>query len=171
MGDQERFKNKKCSGILLTNLEVLGNTINTVSGANWGIVTVSYKLFKRLRRCGFTRFIDCLSLFTASQVDGWNITVVNVSQSSITFQWPNLTDVLGNEVLAYVALVETISGEKASGNIVLLNVTSIRIDGLKGATEYRVFAVAVDVLGQPHRSSQVWTSTEEGGECSEVLFN
>ncbi len=115
----------------------------------------------------FTRFIVFLTLLTALQVDGWNVTVVNASRTSITFQWPNLTDVLGNEVVAYVALVETTSGEKASGDIAFLNVTSITIDGLKGATEYRVFAFAVDVFGQPHRSSQVLILTEEGGEYGE----
>lgn len=104
---------------------------------------------------------------SASQVDGWNVTVVNASQSSVTFQWPNLTDVLGNEIRAYVALLETTSGKKAAGDIVFLNVTSIKIDGLQGATEYLVYVVAVDVLGQPHRSSQVLAVTEEGGECRE----
>ena len=92
---------------------------------------------------------------------------MNASQSSIKFQWPSLTDVLGNQLRAYVALVETTSGEKVAGNIVFLNVTSVTIYGLKGATEYRVSAVVVDVLGQPHRSSQVLASTEEGGECGE----
>ncbi|KAL9953601.1 hypothetical protein ACROYT_G041044 [Oculina patagonica] len=131
---------------------------------NVSSLNVTVKVKSRSKYYPFTARYVILngSIDSALQVDGWNITVVNVSQSSITFQWPNLTDVLGNEVLAYGALVETTSGEKASGDIVSLNVTSIRIDGLKGATEYRVFAVAVDVLGQPHRSSQVWTSTEEG---------
>ncbi len=71
---------------------------------------------------------------------------------------------LGIEVLAYIVLVETTSGEKASGDIAFVNVTSITIDSLKGATEYRVFVVAMDVLGQPQMSSQVLASTTEGGE-------
>jgi len=98
-------------------------------------------------------------------VDGWNVTVLNVSQSSITFQWPNLTDVLGNQVRAYVAIVETTDGKEIAGDIVFPNVTSITIGGLEGGTEYRLFAAVVDVLGQPHRSSEVLIFTEEGGEC------
>ena len=101
---------------------------------------------------------------TAPQVDEWDVTVVNVSQSSIAFQWPNLTDVLGNQVRSYIALLEATAGKKTDGNIVSLNVTSITIDELQGATEYRVFAIAVDILGQPHRSSSLFILTEEGGE-------
>ena len=97
-------------------------------------------------------------------MDGWNVTVLNVSHSNVTFQWPKLTDVLGNQVRAYVPIVET-TVCKVAGDIVLPNVTSITIGGLKGGTEYRLFAAVVDVLGQPHRSSEVLIFTEEGGEC------
>ncbi|XP_068758033.1 receptor-type tyrosine-protein phosphatase F-like [Montipora capricornis] len=103
------------------------------------------------------------SIYKAPLVDGWNVTVVNASESSITFQWPNLTDVrLGNQVRAYVAIVETTDGKEIAGDIVFPNVTSITLSGLEGGTEYRLFAVVVDVLGQPHRSSEVLLFTEEG---------
>ena len=109
---------------------------------------------------------DFPTLFTAPLVDGWNVTVVNASESSITFQWPNLTDVrLGNQVRAYVAIVETTDGKEIAGDIVFPNVTSITLSGLEGGTEYRLFAVVVDVLGQPHRSSEALLFTEEGGKC------
>lgn len=93
--------------------------------------------------------------------------MVNATESSITFQWQSLTDVLGNQVLAYVPLLETTSGEKKAVNIVLLNVTSMTVDGLRVGTEYRAFVVAVDALGRPHKSLQLLTSTEEDGECGE----
>ncbi|XP_068712588.1 uncharacterized protein [Montipora foliosa] len=103
------------------------------------------------------------SIYKAPLVDGWNVTVVNASESSISFQWPNLTDVrLGNQVRAYVAIVETTDGKEITGDIVFPNVTSITLSGLEGGTEYRLFAVVVDVLGQPHRSSEVLLFTEEG---------
>ena len=98
-------------------------------------------------------------------MDGWNVTVLHVSQSSITFQWPNLTDVLGNRVRAYVAIVETTDGKEIAGDIFFPNVTSTTTGRLEGGTEYRLFAVVVDVLGQPYRSSEVLIFTEEGGEC------
>ena len=99
-------------------------------------------------------------------MDGWNVTVVNVSESSITFQWPNLTDVsLRNQVRAYVAIVETTDGKEITGDIVFPNVTFITLSGLEGGTEYRLFAVVVDLLGQPHRSSELLLFTKEGGEC------
>ena len=99
-------------------------------------------------------------------MDGWNVTVLNVSSSSVTFQWPKLTDVLGNQVRAYVPIVETTDGKGGiAGDIVPPNVTSITISGLEGDTEYRLFATVVDVLGQPHRSLQVLVFTDEGGEC------
>ena len=99
-------------------------------------------------------------------MDGWNVTVLNVSSSSVTFQWPKLTDVLGNQVRAYVPIVETTHGKgDIAGDIVLPNVTSITIGGLEGNTEYRLFATVVDVLGQSRRSSKVLIFTNEGGEC------
>ena len=99
-------------------------------------------------------------------MDGWNVTVLNVSRSSVTFQWPKLTDVLGNQVRAYVPIVESTDGKgNIAGDIVLPNDTSITIGGLEGGTEYRIFVIVVDVLGQPNRSSEVSISTDEGGEC------
>lgn len=99
-------------------------------------------------------------------MDGWNVTVLNVSRSSVTFQWPKLTDVLGNHVRAYVPIVESTDGKDGiAGDIVLPNVTSITISGLEGGTEYRLSAIVVDVLGQSHRSSEVLIFTDEGGEC------
>ena len=98
-------------------------------------------------------------------MDGWNVTVLNVSESSISFQWSKLTDVRGNQVRAYVAVVETTDGKEITGDISLPNVTSTTTHGLKGSTEYRIFAAVVDQLGQPHRSSEVLVFTDEGGKC------
>ena len=98
-------------------------------------------------------------------MEGWNVTVLNVSRSSITFEWPDQTDVLGNQVRTYVAVVERSDGKEIAGDILFPNVTNTTTGGLDGATEYRLFAVVVDVLGQPHRSSEVLIFTEEGGEC------
>ena len=111
------------------------------------------------------RFNGLPILFTAPSVDGWSVTVLNVSHSSVTFQWPKLTDVHGNQVRGYVPIAETTDGKHIAGDIVLPNVTSITIGGLEGGTEYRLFAVVVDVLGQPHRSSEVLNFTDEGSEC------
>ena len=96
-------------------------------------------------------------------MDGWNVTVVNVSKSSITFQWPKL--VLGNQVRAYVAIAETTDGKEIAGDIVYPNVTSITIGGLEGGTEYRLFAAVLDVLGQLYRSSELLM---EGGKCEKL---
>ena len=104
-------------------------------------------------------------LFTAPTVDGWNVSVLNVSHSSVTFQWPKLTDVHGNQVRGYVPIAETTDGKHIAGDIVFPNVTSITIGGLEGGTENRFFVAVVDVLGQPHRSSEVLILTDEGSEC------
>ena len=133
---------------------------------NMHSITRRKPLSTKLRNRDNFYYNDFLTLFTAPQVDGWNVTVVNVSESNITFQWPNLTDVrLGNQVRAYVAIVETTDGKEIAGDIVFPNVTSITLSGLESGTEYRLFAVVVDVLGQPRRSSEVLLFTEEGGEC------
>ena len=99
-------------------------------------------------------------------MDGWNVTVLNVSESSITFQWPKL--VLGNQVRAYIAIVETTDGKEIAGDIVYPNDTSITIGGLEGGTEYRLFVAVVDVLGQVYRSSELLMFTEEGGKCEKL---
>lgn len=100
-------------------------------------------------------------------MDGWNVTAVDASQTSITIQWPKLTNVFGNLIRSYIVVVESTYGEKVAGNIVSPDFTSIEVDGLNTTTEYRVFAVVLDDLGQPFRSSPVLTSTEEGGECGD----
>ena len=61
--------------------------------------------------------------------------------------------------------MQTTDGKEIASDIVLPNVTSITIGGLEGGTKYRLFAVVVDVLGQPHRSSEVLNFTDEGSEC------
>ena len=109
-------------------------------------------------------------LFTAPLLDGWNVTVLNVSHSSVTFQWPKLTDVHGNQVRGYVPIAEATGGKEIAGDIVPPTVTSITIGGLDGGTEYRLFAAVVDVLGQPHRSSEVLMFTDEGSELKVKLY-
>ena len=97
-------------------------------------------------------------------MDGWNASVVNSSASTIILQWPKLSNVLGKQVRAYLAIVENTRGDKVAGDVLFPNVTSAFIEGLNASTNYRVFAVAIDVLGQPHKSLGVSFSTTEGGE-------
>ena len=106
-------------------------------------------------------------LFTAAYVDGWNASVVNSSESTVTLEWPKLNNVLGKQVRAYLALVENTRGVKVAGDLLFPNVTSKMIQGLNASNDYRVFAVAIDDLGQPHKSLQVFFSTTEGGEYLE----
>ncbi|KAJ7374263.1 Protein sidekick-1 [Desmophyllum pertusum] len=125
-------------------------------------VTVKVRARNKYRTFNFHYAILNGSIDSASQVDGWNVTAVDASQTSITIQWPKLTNVFGNLIRSYIVVVESTYGEKVAGNIVSPNFTSIEVDGLNTTTEYRVFAVVLDDLGQPFRSSPVLTSTEEG---------
>ena len=97
-------------------------------------------------------------------MDGWNASVVNSSASTITLQWPKLTSVLGKQVRAYLAVVENTRGDKVAGDVLFPNVTSAFMEGLNASSDYRVFAVAIDALSQPHKSLGVSFSTTEGGE-------
>ena len=97
-------------------------------------------------------------------MDGWNASVVNSSASTITLQWPKLSSVLGKQVRAYLAVVENTRGDKVAGDVLFPNVTSAFMEGLNPSSYYRVFAVAIDALGQPHKSLGVSFSTKEGGE-------
>ena len=60
--------------------------------------------------------------------------------------------------------MQTTDGKEIASDIVLPNVSSITIGGLEGDTEHRLVAAVVDVLGQPHRSSEILIFTDEGGE-------
>ena len=93
--------------------------------------------------------------------------MVNSSASTITLQWPKLSNVLGKQVRAYIAIVENTRGDKVAGDVLFPNVTSAFIEGLDASSDYRLFAVAIDALGQPHKSLQVSFSTTEGGEYLE----
>ena len=96
--------------------------------------------------------------------------MVNSSASTITLQWSKLTSVLGKQVRAYIAIVENTRGDKVAGDVLFANVTSAFIEGLNASSDYRLFAVAIDALGQPHKSLQVSFSTTEGGEYLEEVM-
>ena len=104
-------------------------------------------------------------------MDGWNASVANSSASTITLQWPKLTSVLGKQVRAYLAIVENTRGDKVAGDVLFPNVTSAVIEGLNTSSDYRLFAVAIDALGQLHKSLQVSFSTREGGEYLEGMLD
>jgi len=125
-------------------------------------VTLQTQLYSRRSRLKLEFVVIRRSFRSAPQLDGWNVTVLNVSESSISFQWPKLTDVRGNQVRGYVVIVETTDGKEVTGDIFLANVTFKTTHGLKGSTEYRIFVTVVDQLGQPHRSSEVLVITDEG---------
>ena len=90
--------------------------------------------------------------------------MVNSSASTMTLQWPKLSNVLGKHVRAYLTIVENTRGDKVAGDVLFPNVTSAFIEGLNASSDYRLFAVAIDALGQPHKSLGVSFSTTEGGE-------
>ena len=106
-------------------------------------------------------------ILLAQLVEGWNVTVTNVTFNSIVIQWKQLS----RPVRVYVVLVKMANGSILLGGILPKNTSTATFTGLVGLTSYRVSVIAVDELGVPRTSLEVLTSTKEGGEYGVLLFS
>ena len=105
-------------------------------------------------------------LWTAPQVSGWDVSVINITVDSFHLQWPKLTSEISQPVRVYVVIVASTTRSDHGGRIVSSSTSSLRIPGLSTYHDYRIIVVAVDKLGQPHKSSETRATTEESGQYS-----
>ena len=95
----------------------------------------------------------------------WNVTVGNVTSTSVSVFWMNLELLIGEQVLHYITLIRSANGSSVLNALITSgNITSGNISGLSAYTEYQITIVGVGSDGQAHNSSNSTFWTEEGGK-------
>ena len=90
------------------------------------------------------------------------MTIGNTSRTSITVHWENLSPLINNTVLYYIAYAH--DGNLSSAAVVSGSLNTSNVLGLLPYTEYQVRIIGINRLGQPYNSSNVTALTEEGGK-------
>ncbi len=101
----------------------------------------------------------------ALPVANWNVSIGNITQSSIAINWPNLTSILHQPVLYYFGLIKSTNGSILNEDILSGNTSFVGFNGLSPYREYRLSVVGVNGSGQAYKSAEVIAWTEEGGMC------
>ncbi|XP_073248869.1 uncharacterized protein [Porites lutea] len=122
-------------------------------------ITVQIYLLSSYSRFKLQYGIIKQGLFSALPVN-WNLTVGNTSRTSITIHWENLSPLINNTVLYYIAYAH--DGNLSSPAVVSGNLNTSNVMGLLPYTEYQVRIIGINSLGQPYNSSNVTALTEEG---------
>ena len=95
----------------------------------------------------------------------WNVTVENVTSTSVSVLWTNLELLIGDQILHYISLVTSANGSTVlNAEITSGNTTTGHISGLSAYTEYQISIVGVGSDGQAHNSSKLTFWTDEGGK-------
>ena len=95
----------------------------------------------------------------------WNVTVENVTSTSVSVFWINLEFLISEQVLHYITLLRSANGSSVLNAVITSgNTTSGNISGLSTYTEYQITIVGVRSDGQGHNSSKSTFWTEEGGK-------
>ena len=98
--------------------------------------------------------------------------MINITEDSFQIEWTALTSEIDQSVEVYVVVVaSTTRHDFVNGRIVTSSTSSLWLHGLNPYHEYRISVVAVDVLGQPHKSSEMTEFTDESGNCYEISLN
>ena len=77
--------------------------------------------------------------------------------------WKNLSALLDQSILHYLAVAKSGSGSIVNGNILQGNATSNVFYGLSPYMEYRLNVLGVNDNGKVYKSSEVTERTEESG--------
>ena len=111
-------------------------------------------------------------VWSAPQVSGWDVSVINITEDSFQIEWTALTSEIDQSVEVYVVIVaSTTRHDVVNGRIVTSSTSSLWLHGLIPYHEYNISVVAVDVLGQPHKSNEIIKSTHESGNFYEISLN
>ena len=83
---------------------------------------------------------------------GWNLTVENITFSSILIRWTNLTNVLSRKVGHYVVFLNRRNNTVTLYQVVNGDQLTTEINGLTNSTNYSVEVVGVDTMGKPYKT-------------------
>lgn len=105
-------------------------------------------------------------------IANWNVTVGNVTTTTVTVLWNNLATLISKRVLHYISLIRNNNGSSViNAEISSGNTTYSNIVGLSAYTEYQIRFVGVGSDGQAYKSSNITVWTAEGGiTCVALIF-
>ena len=83
---------------------------------------------------------------------GWNLTVENITFSSMLIRWTNLTNVLHRKVGHFVVFLNRRNNTVTLHQVVNGDQLTTEINGLTYATNYSVEVVGVDTMGKPYKT-------------------
>ena len=90
--------------------------------------------------------------YLAQMPFGWNLTVENITFSSILIRWTNLTNVLSRKVGHYVVFLNRRNNTVTLYQVVNGDQLTTEINGLTNSTNYSVEVVGVDTMGKPYKT-------------------
>ena len=103
--------------------------------------------------------------YLAQMLFGWNLTVENITFSSILIRWTNLTNVLNRKVRHYVVFLNRRNNTVTLHQVVNGDQLTTEINGLTYSTNYSVEVVGVDTMGKPYKTpSEVTMTANRKGE-------
>ena len=91
------------------------------------------------------------------------MTAGNTSTTTMAVHWQNLSPLINDRVLYYIALISGTNGSLLNTVVVSGNKNFANFLGLSSYTEYQVSVIGVTSDGQPYKSSNVTARTDEGG--------
>lgn len=98
------------------------------------------------------------------------MTVVNLTPTSLTLQWTDLDEVVNHSAKFYIVEVKSTQGIILTTETVPGNTTATLIKGIRPSTSYHVIVFGIDDTGQPYKSLESVTATNEGMRNSSMLF-
>ena len=101
---------------------------------------------------------------------GWNLTVENITFSSILIRWTNLTNVLNRKVRHYVVFLNRRNNTVTLHQVVNGDQLTTEINGLTYSTNYSVEVVGVDTMGKPYKTPSEATVTANRKRETPLFF-
>ena len=112
----------------------------------------------------------CLFLYLAQMLFDWNLTVENITFSSILIRWTNLTNVLNRKVRHYVVFLNRRINTVTLHQVVNGDQLTTEINGLTYSTNYSVEVVGVDTMGKPYKTPSEATMTANRKRETPLFF-
>ena len=108
--------------------------------------------------------------YLAQMLFGWNLTVENITFSSILIRWTNLTNVLNRKVRHYVVFLNRRNNTVTLHQVVNGDQLTTEINGLTYSTNYSVEVVGVDTMGKPYKTPSEATVTANRKRETPLFF-
>ena len=108
--------------------------------------------------------------YLAQMLFGWNLTVENITFSSILIRWTNLTNVLNRKVRHYVVFLNRRNNTVTLHQVVDGDQLTTEINGLTYSTNYSVEVVGVDTMGKPYKTPSEATMTANRNGETPLFF-